>query len=93
MAEQSVKDDRSKIATLVVNNKIYLYIYLSTCRFIKINMNINNVNTYAYNRKTLFSAPCVDTYSGDCTQFVWACTDSRYTWFKNVCKKTCEICS
>jgi len=35
---------------------------------------------------------CENTWSHDCNQFTWACTDSRYPWFKDECKKTCNNC-
>ena len=34
----------------------------------------------------------VKSYSKHCEQFKWACTDSRYPWFKENCKKTCNAC-
>jgi len=39
-------------------------------------------------------APCenVSSYAKHCEQFKWACTDSRYPWFKENCKKTCNAC-
>ena len=35
---------------------------------------------------------CEDSWTGDCEQYVWACTDSRYPWYKESCKKTCGHC-
>ena len=35
---------------------------------------------------------CTDTWEHDCTQYVWACTDSAYPWYKDSCKKTCQNC-
>jgi len=36
--------------------------------------------------------PCVDTYHSNCVNYVWACTDTRYPWFRDVCRKTCDLC-
>merc|ERR1712179_599797 len=38
------------------------------------------------------SSPCenVPSYAKHCKQFQWACTDSRYPWFRDNCKKTCN---
>jgi len=37
---------------------------------------------------------CKNTWrEGDCNQFTWACTDDRYPWFRDECKKTCNRCS
>lgn len=39
-------------------------------------------------------APCENkpSYAKHCEQFKWACTDSRYPWFRENCKKTCNAC-
>jgi len=29
---------------------------------------------------------------GDCSDNVWACTDSRYPWYKELCSTTCKYC-
>ena len=34
----------------------------------------------------------VKSYAKYCKQFIWACTDSRYPWFRENCKKTCKAC-
>ena len=34
----------------------------------------------------------VPSYAKHCEQFKWACTDSRYPWFRENCKKTCNAC-
>ena len=34
----------------------------------------------------------VKSYSKHCEQFKWACTDSRYPWFRENCKETCNTC-
>ena len=38
--------------------------------------------------------PCEDdkNYGNNCKKFAWACTDSRYPWFRNTCKSTCKNC-
>jgi len=37
---------------------------------------------------------CEDTWSGDCDKYKsWACTSTRYPWFKDECKKSCNQCS
>ena len=33
---------------------------------------------------------CKDTWSHDCAQYRWACTDHRYPWYPKKCKKTCK---
>ena len=39
------------------------------------------------------SGGCTDdsNYAKNCVTFKWACTDSRYPWFRNKCKKTCNV--
>jgi len=35
----------------------------------------------------------VASYAKHCKQFKWACTDSRYPWFRKNCLKTCDACN
>ena len=38
---------------------------------------------------------CEDIIPSDysyCKTFKWMCTDDRYPWFGQVCKKTCNLC-
>ena len=36
---------------------------------------------------------CEDTWHWNCSDFVWACRDPRFPWFKEACSKTCGICT
>ena len=40
------------------------------------------------------AAGCDDNpnYAKNCKKFAWACKDSRYPWFRNTCKSTCNNC-
>jgi hypothetical protein len=35
----------------------------------------------------------VPSYVKHCEKFKWACTDSRYPYFRENCKKTCNACN
>jgi len=48
--------------------------------------------TCASNSVSQSCTPKADSWSGDCSKYVWACTDSRYPWYKEACSTTCDYC-
>lgn len=59
--------------------------YLSAKDLIGINEHYGCPNIYV-------KPTCENTWSGDCNKYKWACTSSRYPWYKEECKKACNNC-
>lgn len=65
----------------------------STCSKEAITGWFNQLTAAGLNCKSASKPKCENTWNNDCDKYKWACTSAQYPWFKDECKKTCNICT